>query len=693
MDRNTTLPAFEEKSNPAAAFKIVGRSRNSFGEEQAPAAHKHTCCRPGTRSYQFYLSYLTLGVIYGDIGTSPLYTFSSIFTSPPTEGEVIGALSAMLWTLIIVVILKYVVFILMADDHGEGGTFALATLLSRGLRARISNDRVFARWDVFFAIVSLLGVSAVLADGVLTPAISVMGAVQGLSIASSLITNEIVVGVSCGILLLFFLPQRLGTAHVSFLFSPIIVLWFIALAGIGIANITKAPYVFKAFSPVYAVQFLSNGFEGWEKLGAIFLCVTGAEALFADLGHFNANAVRTSAAFVLPSLMLCYCGQAASLIEDPSRISNTFYQTIPTALFYPMIILATAAAIIASQAMITATFSIVSQSMRLQYFPRMTICYTDKSHFGQIYIPEINYFMMVAVIVVVAGFRDAAAIGYAYGITVCLAFFISVIFYAIAIVVHFNRSWIFAIAFFLVFGFVDANFLAANLLKFTTGGWFSVMITLFLALTLSTWRYGRIMMKEAQGKMTVSESDLFVVTRPRRPSDDVPLLQMDGVNLMICFSSTTERVPAAVVHFLKRLPVRPRILALVTVSVVNIPFVERAFECHMIPGFDNVWRIVVHHGYAEVPPDASKIAVQIAIETNCLQLGSSIPPADAEILDMVDPTYVVGNDHVYCNNNSSILHRIFVGVFSMLLKLSRSPLSALNVPHESTLEIGVQVEM
>jgi len=670
---------------------------------QEPKKPKSSCCQPGTRSYQFYLSYLTLGVIYGDIGTSPLYTLSSIFTSPPAEEEVIGALSAILWTLIVVVLLKYVCCILLADDHGEGGTFALATLLSRGLRKKISHNGLFHGLDTVFALISILGVSAVLADGVLTPAISVMGAVQGLAVEFEEITTNIVVGVSCAILVLFFLPQKMGTARVSIFFSPIIILWFFALAAIGIYNLTQAPHVLKAFSPHHAVLFLSErGFESWANLGAIFLCVTGAEALFADLGHFNANAIRMSCVFVIPSLMLCYCGQAAALTKDPELIANTFYKTIPHDLFYPMLVLATLAAIIASQALVTATFSIIGQAMRLNYVPRLTVCYTDKREVGQIYIPEINYFMMVIVVAVVAGFQNVTALGYAYGITVSLAFLITAVFFAVVMCVHFNLHWSLAVIFFAFFGFVDANFLAANLLKFTTGGWFSIMITLVLATVLSIWRYGRVKMMEAQTKMTVLESDLNLLntnnsSNNREQSEDLPLLLQktdinSAMNLMICFSSTTERVPAALVHFLKRMSIRPRVLALVTVSVVDIPYATSSFHCHKISGFDNIYRVIFYHGYAEVPPEASKIAVQIAIEANCLQ-PESAAASDEEILNTVDPTYVVGKDRVYCANNSSILHRVFVSVFNVLLKVSRSPLASLNLPPERTLEIGVQVAM
>jgi len=691
-----SAPELEKKALVPGEKKVLGRYRNSLSEDGG-VQHVHKscgCAQPETKAYQYYLSFLTLGVIYGDIGTSPLYTFSSIFSSPPVESDVMGALSAMLWSLMIVVILKYVGFVLLADDHGEGGTFALATLVSRGLRAKISDDRKFATADTIVAVISLIGVSAVLSDGILTPAISVMGAVQGLSVASPSITNDVVTGASCVIFVFFFLPQKFGTSRVSFMFSPIITVWFLAIASIGVYNISFVPSVLKAFNPAYAIDFLSQGFSGWSNLGAIFLTLTGAEALFADLGHFNACAIRLSALLlVFPSLMLCYCGQAAALIVDPTVVSNTFYNSIPNSLFWPMLILATLAAVIASQAMVTATFSIVAQAMRLQYFPRMTVHHTDQTEFGQIYVPEMNYFLMVLVLVVVAGFQNATTLGYAYGVTVSLAFLLTALLYALAIVVHFNKHWTLGVLFFITFGFIDANFLAANLLKFPNGGWFSVTVTVVLSIILLTWRSGRKQMVKSQQAMTVSDADLFILHRPRNHSDDVPLLQMDGVNLMICFSSATERVPAALVHFLKRLPVRPRFLALVTITVAPVPFVEQVYDIHPMLSYENVFRVLVYHGYSEVPPSADKIAVKIALEADCLHLGSAAPPSATEILEMVDPTYVVGNDSVYCVSGATCLHRTFVEAFSTLLRVSRSPLTQLHVPPESTLEIGVQVEI
>jgi len=340
--------------------------------------------------------------------------------------------------------------------------------------------------------------------------------------------------------------------------------------------------------------------------------------------------------------------------------------------------------------MVTASFSIVSQAIRLHFFPRMTIKHTADKEIGQIYIPEINYFLMVLVVIVVAVFQNAITLGYAYGVTVSLAFTITTVLYALAIVVHFKLHWGLALAFFLFFGFVDFNFLAANLLKFSSGGWFSVTMACVLAVILLTWRHGRLMMLKSQMDMTVSESDLFVLSRSRKV--EVPLLTMgDDVNLLVCFSGTSERVPASLVHFLKRLPVRPRVIALVTVLVGEVPFVDRLYDCHKMAAHDNAYRVIVYHGYAEKPPTASQIAVKIALEANCLQLAAA--PSDEEILELVNPTYVVGHDHVYCAKTAHWGHRGVVRLFSGLLKFCRSPLEPLQLPPTSTLEIGVQVQI
>lgn len=371
-----------------------------------------SCCssfsnvKPGSKAYQAYLTYLTLGVIYGDIGTSPLYTMSAVFPHQPTDTDsIIGGVSLMIWTLIIVSYLKYIIFILLADDYGEGGTFAMFALLSRGLRQKIKSDKVYNNVNYFLSVIAICSVACILSDGVLTPAISVMGAINGLSVVSPNVTNGIVAGVSIAIIFLFFLPQRYGTSKISVVFSPIIVLWYIFLLGIGIHNITLWPTIFRALNPYEAILFLGgtqDGFGGWAAMGSAFLTVTGSEAMYADLGHFNRLAIRLSSTFiVMPCLIFAYLGQGAGLAVNPSAYSNVMFLTLPNGLLYPMLILGTLASIVASQAMVSATFSIVAQAMRLQFFPRLTVKHTDRLEYGQVYVPEVNYLLMVLVIIIV----------------------------------------------------------------------------------------------------------------------------------------------------------------------------------------------------------------------------------------------------------------------------------------------------
>jgi len=659
--------------------------------------------KPGTWKYQAYLSYLTLGIIYGDIGTSPLYTLSAMFPEPPTsQDSIIGALSLMLWTLIIVNLFKYLIFILIADDHGEGGTFAIFALLSRGLRERIKDDTTYRKVNYAFSVIAILGVAAILADGVLTPAISVMGAIDGLKIASTAVDQSVTVGVSIAILFLFFLPQRFGTSKISFFYSPIIVVWYLTLAGIGIYNISRFPSILQAFNPYWAIQFLGGSWQGvggWSSLGSAFLTVTGSEALYADLGHFNARAIRTSAMLiVLPSLMLCYSGQAAAMALDSSVQRNAMYLSLPNGMLIPMLILSVLAAIVASQAMVSATFSLVAQAIRLQYLPRLTVKHTDIHEFGQVYVPEVNYFLLVMVLIVVAGYRDVTALGYAYGVTVSLAFLITSFLYSFVIYFCFKRSALWGILFFCTFGVIDANFLAANLTKFVSGGWFSVVVTVFITSILLVWRFGRYAMVQEQQRLARPMSELFA---PKEVKDNtgtiqrtIPFVDID-TPLLICFSSTTNNIPAAFAHFLHRLPIRPRNLVFVTISAVNVAFVERELVLTHEESFENVYRLIVYHGYSERPPSAKRIAAFIIRELDCAPSAVNMfpPPTDGELLRFVDPTFVIGHDRVVPKPNTGLARTLLIDMFQALLFFSRPAAALMSVPPSSTLEVGLQVQI
>jgi len=701
------------RSGRAMSRRAVDRASADTTEWACKSCVTHaTTLEPGTTKYQAYLSWLTLGIVYGDIGTSPLYTFSSIFASgPPVESDVIGALSAMIWSLLLITTSKYLVFVLMADDHGEGGTFAIYALLARGLRKKVKNDATFAAVNTALATLALVGVSMVFSDGVLTPAISVLGAIAGLEIVSPAAASA-VIPVTCVILVVLFMVQYKGTERVSFMFSPVITLWFLANASFGIYNISRAPQVLVAFSPSYAIEFfVDNGYNGFVALGAIFLTVTGSEAMFADLGHFNAKAMRTSAfCFVIPALLLTYCGQAAAIVEDPTIVSNTFYLSVPNWALIPMLVLATMAAIIASQAMISASFSIISQAIRLQCFPRMTIHETSKYQLGQVYVPEINYFYMVMVIIVVAAYQNATALGYAYGVAVSSVLIITTCLYAGVMVCNWGRHWILALCFCTFFGFIEAAFLGANLLKFATGGWFAIVLTIIFSCILATWRWGRMTMVEHQHAMSVDAKDLFNVVQttalgggvpgsttamrvlPRSAASVVPAVEVVTVpsSLILCFASSAERIPATYVHFLRRLPARPQYLVFVTVTAVNVPYVVSDLHFAPLGEHDHVYRVVFNYGYAEQPPDACTLAVRVMRLIN--RGNDSVDgklATDGEVI--VEPTFMLGHDSVYARAGSSTLHRARVGFFNVLLAAARHPATTLNMPANMVLEVGVQV--
>ena len=344
-----------------------------------------------------------------------------------------------------------------------------------------------------------------------------LSAVEGIGIVAPQAYDD-AMPITLAILFLLFMVQRFGTERVSFLFSPVIVIWFISLFGIGIYNITFDYTVLRAFSPSYGFQFfIRNGYNSWVQLGAVVLCITGMEALYADMSHFSANAVRISfISCAYPALLAAYCGQAAVLVADPSAISNSFYRSVPTPLFYPILVLATLATIIASQAMISAAFSLVMQAMSLQCFPRVTIIHTGKHHAGQVYIPEINYFMMVCCLGVTIGFGHSSSLVVAYGIAVTVVMFVNTVFFSAAIFFVFHKPWWLGLIFGVFYSVIDWAFISANLLKFVEGGWFPLLLSAILATVMLTWRWGRQAIAERMA-LTALSDDKLTFLRPRAP--------------------------------------------------------------------------------------------------------------------------------------------------------------------------------
>jgi KUP system potassium uptake protein len=434
----------------------------------------------------FSLSITSLGIIFGDIGTSPLYVVNSIFDYQPTESQCIGAVSLIVWNLIVVVTIKYGVFILMADNHGEGGTFALCGLLT-GEKSALS-----ARTKRAITVIAIAAGSLLLGDGALTPAVSILSAVEGIAVEAPSLQNA-VLPISVVIIVLLFLSQRWGTAKIGFIFGPIMLLWFSSLFVIGIWRITLRPSILKAFDPWEAFNYLLiEKTRGFLQIGSVFLAVTGLEALYADLGHFGRWPIRCSWFFIVfPAVLFNYLGQGALVIADPTLIDNPFYHSVPSWGHWPMVILATAATIIASQAIITGSFSLISQAIGMQCSAPFKIFHTSKKVLGQIYVPTINYILMVLTIIVTVGFGTGNNITNAYGVTVCSVMVITTVLYMCVMRFTWHKPW-YLILPFGIFFIIDMYTLAANAAKIPAGGWVAIVIAVGFFIFGFCWFFGQM---------------------------------------------------------------------------------------------------------------------------------------------------------------------------------------------------------
>ena len=481
----------------------------------------------------------SIGVVYGDIGTSPLYAFREAVIAaaehgPLTRATVLGVLSLILWALIVVVTLKYVLILLRADNYGEGGTLSLTALATRALGRRTIT--VFG--------LGVIGASMFLGDSVITPAISVLSAVEGLKLALPA-SEHVVLPLTVAILLALFAVQRRGTARVAAFFGPIMVIWFIAIAGAGLLHVRDDPSVLAAINPIYAVEFvIAHGHIGLVTLGLVFLAVTGGEALYADLGHFGRRPIQTAwLALVLPSLVINYFGQGAHVLADPSAIENPFYRLVPEPLILPMVVLATAATVIASQAVITGAYSLVRQAIQLGFLPRLAILHTSEAYSGQIYIPRVNAALLVGVLLLVGLFRTSSALASAYGIAVATTMVADGLLGFIVI----WKSWRWplwrAVLLVIPFVIVDATFLSANMLKILEGAWVPLLFGISMVLLIITWRRGTELLA-SKTRRTEVPLDVLLRSLEKKPPPIVP-------GTAVFLTSTPELVPTALLHNLK----------------------------------------------------------------------------------------------------------------------------------------------
>ncbi|WP_404548717.1 potassium transporter Kup [Dyella jejuensis] len=486
------------------------------------------------------LALAAIGVVFGDIATSPLYALQQGFDEQgvmPTHDNVLGLLSLCLYALLLVVTGKYVVFVMRADNHGEGGMMALGALARGALRGR--------GWLTWLIIMlGLLGVALFFGDSVITPAISVLSAVEGLQLAEPGM-KPWVLPIAVVIIIGLFMLQKRGSSLLGRLFGPMMALWLLAAAALGAAGIVRNPHVLAAANPAYAVLYMMhNGFRGFESLGAVVLVLTGAEALYADIGHFGTAPIRLAwFSLTLPALLLNYFGQGALLLQQPKASHASFYLLVPHALLYPMIALATCATVIASQAVVSGTFSMVRQGIQLGYLPRARVHHTSREMEGQIYVPAINAMLLVAVLAAVLLFRSSRHLGGAYGIAVSGTMLLTTVLLMVVARCNWRWNWAALIAFSLVFMLIDGAFFAANLLKVVNGGWFPLLIAVGAMLIMTTWRRGHQLMLQRLHSEGERISDLIAHIR------EAPPMRARGTAVFLTIND--EWVPQALLKNLK----------------------------------------------------------------------------------------------------------------------------------------------
>ncbi len=535
-------------------------------------------------------SLAALGVVYGDIGTSPLYALKESFLPehglPPTPENVLGVLSLIFWSLTFVISIKYVWILLKADNHGEGGILALLALVLPKEEAKGSKR--------LLVLLALFGAALLYGDGVITPAVSVLGALEGIDVATPAF-RQYVVPLAVLILITLFMVQRRGTAGIGRVFGPVMVLWFVAIAALGIGGIMREPTVLRALSPVYAVNFfIDDGLKGFLILGSVVLVLTGGEALYADMGHFGPRPIRVAwFLVVLPALLLNYFGQGALLLSDPSGIDNPFYRLVPSAFLYPMVVLSTTAAVVASQALISGAFSLTRQAVQLGYCPRVTVVHTSSSEAGQIYIPEVNTILMIACLALVVGFKTSTNLAGAYGIAVTGTMSITTVLFANAARTRLGwRPWrVLPLA--ALFLIVDLAFFAANIVKIPAGGWFPILLAVVIFILMATWKRGRLIVTAALREGTLPMA-LFIKEMSKRPPVRVP-------GVAVFMTSDLSGAPPVLLHHLKHNKVlheKVILMSLATREIPQVPPEQRIELCELGVG---IFTVVGSYGFMESP--------------------------------------------------------------------------------------------
>ncbi len=639
--------------------------------EYRPPERHHVEANP-TGKRLAVLTLAALGVVYGDIGTSPLYAmreaFSPAYGLAATPENVRGILSLILWALILVISVKYIYFILRADNRGEGGILAmLSLLLSRlepGSRARL-----------LIVGLALFGAALLFGDGMITPAMSVLSATEGLTVVSERL-SFLVLPLTLAILVGVFVSQRFGSAGVGAVFGPIMTLWFVTIAVLGAAHVLHEPTVLFAVNPWLGLRFLlTHGAWGFFVLGAVVLVVTGGEALYADMGHFGRRPIRLAwLGVALPALVLNYFGQGALILHDPSAAANPFYLLAPRPLLYPMIALATCAAVIASQAMISGAFSLIHQCVQLGYSPRMTITHTSAKQFGQIYVPEMNAALMVGCVLLVLGFRDSSSLVAAYGVAVTGTFVITTLLFTVLT----RRLWAWpawkSVAFLVAFLAIDGALFGASMLKLLHGGWVPIAVAVGAFTLMTTWKRGRDILRERLTDVALPV-EVFLDDIGQRARARVP-------GTAVFMTSEAQGVPVVLLHHLKHNKVLHDTVILLSIKTADVPEVPRAERTRIEALGHGFFRVIAQYGFME-SADVKEVLQK------CRDSGIAARP--------LDTSYYLGREQLIPRRGPWKKHGLSMNIarkkiFAVMARNARSATEYFQLPPNRVVELGTQIE-
>ncbi|RBA15407.1 hypothetical protein FPRO05_12481 [Fusarium proliferatum] len=668
-------------------------------------------------------------VIYGDIGTSPLYVYSSTFSAQPSWNDLVGALSIIIWSLTLIVTVKYCFIVLSADDDGQGGTFALYSLLARytnisrrdpraipgarlqrfetgdlktggrSLRELLEKSRTI---QFFLQFIGVLGVSMVMADGVLTPAQSVLGAIQGIKVANPHLGTSAIVGISCSILVVLFLIQPFGTSKIGTMFAPIVVIWLLFNLCAGIYNLVVHDYtVLKAFSPHFAFSYLvRNGHEGWKSLGGLLLAFTGVEALFADLGAFSKRAVQLS--------------WAAYISHDKTEqaFTNPFFNTVPPGTLYFGLVIAILAAIVASQAMITSTFQLLTQIMRLSYFPHIKVIHTSQTFHEQVYMPMANWLLMIGTVIITAVYNNTTSLGNAYGVCVITVTFITTCMVSLVAILVWRLPAYVVVPLWLVFASLDAAFLSSVYEKVPEGAWFTLLLAFLLSCLFTLWRFGKECQWEAESQDQLSpQALLFPTTATKGPValastfGGTPISTVPGLGIFFDKSGIANTLPPSFFQFVIKFAARPAVVVLFNMRplpVPTVPLTDR-YIIRRVSEIDSCYAVTLRHGYTDnilYPGLAQDVVQQIAIS---IAKGPRNDITAAE-LDMMKSArnlpivYILGKETMKIGWPSGLSPKAYLRswllwTFLWLRENSRAKLADLDIDADKVVEVGFIKEL